>query len=334
MIRSRHLKMASRFLVHRFRELHPFEVQASLLNACNLRCVYCSCPDIKTQLMTTEQWKTIIRRLGALGTMRIKFQGGEPTLRADFRDLCSEVQKAGIISAAITHGLEVAKKPELLDYLDEIVFSLDSATPEINDSLRGQGTHAEAVKAIDIARHRGLRTYVNMVVSKETLGEVEALLEFCEARGVGFHAQPIIFGRQYYDETARRLALTNEEVRALHKRLAGWKSQGRRLMFSARSYEKAMEWQDYGELAIQSPGESSCMAGKDYIHIEPNGDVIPCLQHGANFTPKNIIKDGLEEALRNTRRHNCGDCYTVYLNERKAVFGLQPSALREVLRRG
>ncbi len=334
MIGSRHLKMASRFLVHRFRELHPFEVQASLLNACNLRCVYCSCPDIKTQMMTTEQWKTIIRRLGALGTLRIKFQGGEPTLRADFRDLCSEVQKAGIISAAITHGLEVAKKPELLDYLDEIVFSLDSATPEINDSLRGQGTHAEVVRAIDIARHRGLRTYLNMVVNRETLGEVEALLEFCEARGVGFHAQPIIFGRQYYDETARRLALTNEEVRALHKRLAGWKSQGRRLMFSARSYEKTLEWKDYGELAIQSPGESSCMAGKDYIHIEPNGDVLPCVQHGANFTPKNIIKDGLDEALRHTRRHNCGDCFTVYLNERKAVFGLRPAALREVVRRG
>ena len=334
MIRVRHLKMASRFISHRFRELHPFEVQASLLNACNLRCVYCKCPEIKIQMMTTEQWKTIIRSLGALGTMRIKFQGGEPTLRADFRDLCSEVQRAGIICAVITHGLEVVKKPELLDYLDEIVFSLDSATPEINDSLRGQGTHAEAVKAIDIARHRGLRTYLNMVVNRETLGEVEAMLEFCEARGVGFHAQPIIFGRQYYDETARRLALTNEEVRALHKRLAGWKSQGRRLMFSALSYEKTLEWKDYGELAIQSPGESSCMAGKDYIHIEPNGDVLPCIQHGANFTPKNIIKDGLDEALRHTRRHNCGDCFSVYLNERKAVFGLKPAALREVIRRG
>ncbi len=76
------------------------------------------------------------------------------------------------------------------------------------------------------------------------------------------------------------------------------------------------------------------MAGKSYIHIEPNGDVHPCAFHGADFAPKNIIKDGLEEALRHTRRHNCGDCFTVYLNERKAVFGLKPAALREVIRRG
>ncbi len=76
------------------------------------------------------------------------------------------------------------------------------------------------------------------------------------------------------------------------------------------------------------------MAGKSYIHIEPNGDVHPCGIHGADFAPKNIIKDGLKEALRHTQRHNCGDCWTAYLNERKAVFGLRPSAVHEVIRRG
>src|SRR5438132_1514764 len=83
MIRLRHLNMASRFLARRFRKLHPYEVQAVLLNACNLRCVYCRCPDVQTTLLTTEQWRWIIRSLGRLGTLRIKFQGGEPTIRKD-----------------------------------------------------------------------------------------------------------------------------------------------------------------------------------------------------------------------------------------------------------
>ena len=50
---ARHLRMASRFAKHRLRALHPFEVQASLMNACNLRCVYCRCPDTRTSLLTT-----------------------------------------------------------------------------------------------------------------------------------------------------------------------------------------------------------------------------------------------------------------------------------------
>jgi MoaA/NifB/PqqE/SkfB family radical SAM enzyme len=76
------------------------------------------------------------------------------------------------------------------------------------------------------------------------------------------------------------------------------------------------------------------MAGKDFIRIESNGDVLPCCQYDADLVPKNILKDGLEEALRHVRRHNCGDCWRVYYSERKALFGLRPSALREVVRRG
>ena len=334
MIRVRHLKMASRFIAHRFRELHPFDVQASLLNACNLRCVYCCCPDIKTRMMTTEQWKTIIRSLGALGTMRIKFQGGEPTLRQDFRELCAEGQTAGMITSTISHGLMIASRPELLDYLDEVVFSLDSVTPEINDRLRGQGTHAKVIKAIDIARQRGLRTYVNMVLTSENVSELEAMLEFCEARGMRLHAHPVMFDRKYFDDEARAIELTPEQNRMVLTNLVEWKRQGRGLLFSTGSYEKAAGWPDPNELTVRSAGESSCMAGKDYIHIEPNGDVHPCGMHGAEFSPKNIIEDGLEEALRHVKRHNCGDCWMPFLNERKAVFALKPAALLEVLRRG
>jgi MoaA/NifB/PqqE/SkfB family radical SAM enzyme len=333
-IRRRHLKLASRYLAHRFRDLHPFEVQASLINACNLRCVYCKCPEIKTTLMTTEQWLAIIRGLRSLGTIRIKFQGGEPTLRSDFRELCAEAQRVGLITAVVTNGLPVADQPKLLDYLDEVVFSLDSVTPEINDRLRGEGTYAQVVRAIDIARERGLPTYVNMVVSRENLGELEAMLEFCEARGMGLNAQPVLFGGHYADATTHHLALTSEQTRTMHRRLAAWKRQGRRLIFSAQTYERAVDWPDYDVHSTRSAGDSACIAGRDYIHIEPNGDVHPCISHGANWKPKNILTDGLDAALRHTQRHNCGDCWAVYHNERKAVFGLRPSALWEVVRRG
>lgn len=334
MTRAHLLKMAVRFSAHRFRSLHPYEVQASLLNACNLRCVYCRCPDVKTDLMTTAQWRTIIGKLAALGTMRIKFQGGEPTLRKDFRELCRETQTAGIISAVVTNGLEVAQRPELLDFLDEIVLSLDSASPPIHDCLRGEGTHTEVVKAIDLAVNRKLKTYVNMVVSRENIDELEKMLDFCAARGISMHAQPVVFGRKYYDDAARRLALTPEEVTHLHERLAVWRRDGRPLMFSQRTYARVSKWQDHNQLTVQSRGLSNCMAGRFYIHVEPNGDVHPCAVHGATFEPKNIVQDGFLEALHHVRSHNCGDCSSAYLNERKALFALKPWALWGLLRRG
>jgi len=334
MVQMRHLRMAGRFMAHRFRALHPYDVEINLLNACNLRCVYCTCPDFKIPLLSTAQWSDIIRRFGEVGTLRVRFQGGEPTLRHDFRELCAAVQRAGAECGVTTNGLEVAKRPELLDHLDEIVISLDAVTPAIHDRLRGAGTHPQVVRAIDVARARGVRTYVTMVLNRDNLDELEPLLAFCEARGVVLHAQPILFGRpQYFDEGARHLALTDAQQRAVHTQLATWKRAGRALLFTAETYEGVARWPDHNVLATPAAGSSPCMAGKFHVHIEANGDVHPCVQHGSSLKPKNLVADGFEAALLNAQQHDCGDCYTACLVERKAAFGLRPAALREALRR-
>ena len=74
------------------------------------------------------------------------------------------------------------------------------------------------------------------------------------------------------------------------------------------------------------------MAGRVYIHIEPNGDVI--LRPDRRPVPRQeLIRDGLEAALSHVQRHDCGDCFSAYLNERKALFGLRPTAVAQFLRR-
>lgn len=327
-------RMALRFAARRFQALHPFEVQASLLTACNLHCTYCRCPDEKTAMMTTAQWVETVHGLGALGTLRIKFQGGEPTLRKDFRQLCAAAQEIGIRTAVVTNGLQFKVDPSLLDHLDEVVFSLDSATESHNDRMRGAGAHARTVEGIEIARSRGMRLFINMVVTNQSLDEIEPMLEFCEARGIGLNAQPVAYGRKYYDDKARPLALNAQQMRTMHSQLAAWKRQGRGLMFMASTYENVLDWGDYTEVSERRAEGAQCMAGPYYVHIEPDGDVHPCVQHDADFTPKNIVRDGLEAALTHVQRHDCRDCFSAYLNERKALFGLRPMALREMMRRG
>ncbi len=332
-MRAKHLRLAARFARHRFAELHPFEVQAVLLNACNLRCAYCRCPEIKTRLMSTAEWVRVIEQLAELGTMRIKFQGGEPTLRNDFREICAESRRVGILTAVITNGVVIPDQPEILDYLDEVVFSLDAPTAEINDPIRGGGSHARVVRAVELARERAIPVYVNMVVTRATLPEVERMLEFCEARGVSLNAQPVVFGSAFHDPEARPIGLTATEIRDLNHRLAAWKRQGRKLMFAPETYERFAAWEDYEQPNTRSAEESSCMAGRFYVNIEANGDVEPCIQTGADFQPKNLLRDGLEAALRHARHHHCGDCFIGYLNERKALFALRPSFVLGALRR-
>ena len=334
MIRIRQLKISMRVLRYYLNEVRPYEVVAQIWNSCGQRCIYCRCPEVKTSLMTTKQWKEVFRELRSLGTIRIKFQGGEPTLKPDFSELCREARDLGMITSTVTNGMKIASNPKLLDSLQEVVVSLDSLFPEVNDYMRGDGAYEGAMKTIDHALQRGLKTYVNMALCQKNIRDVERMLNFCESRGMKMNAQPIKFGVKYYDDQAQKIALTPDQIRDFHLQMVNWKKQGRGIMFSANSFMKALEWPDLTRNSIQSDGLSGCMAGNFYFHINPDGDVIPCIPHGGDFTPKNILKDGLYEALRHVRYHNCGDCWSPYLNERKALFKFHPSAVIEFFRRG
>ncbi|MEO7190278.1 MAG: radical SAM protein [Vicinamibacterales bacterium] len=326
-------QLAAHYLKYRFRSLHPFEVQAVLLNACNLKCDYCRCPDMPTALMTTAQWTAAVQGLAAVGTRRIKFQGGEPTLRKDFNAIAAAAKAAGLVTAVVTNGTIIADQPALLEHLDEVVVSLDALTATRHDAYRGAGTHTAALRTLAIAAGCGRRTYVNMVVHRDTLEELEPMLAFCEQHGYKLNAQAVMFGHEYQDSTAVALRLPEATERAMYEQLAAWKRAGRALMFAASSYDRTAAWPDYTVLATAAPGVSSCMAGRFYIHLDANGDIHPCGLHTGTFRPKNLLRDGLEAALHNAARHDCRDCSLAYLNERKAVFGLRPAALLEVIRR-
>jgi MoaA/NifB/PqqE/SkfB family radical SAM enzyme len=322
------------FVRHRLSAVHPFEVQAQLLNACNLRCAYCKCPDVKTATLTAEQWIDAVRGLARAGTRRFKAQGGEPTLFKGLGDICAVAQSLGMKTAVTTNGFGIARDPSLLDHLDEIVVSLDALDPARHDRWRGAGSHQVGMTALALAADRGVKAYVNMIVHRDTWPDLLPMLEFCEQRGFRLNAQAVMFATDYHDEGAADLGLSQREESRLYSELAELARQGRSLMFAAATYERTARWPDYAARVRAMEGVSGCMAGRYYIHIEPNGDVHPCNYHLGSFTPKNMIRDGLEAALRHARRHNCADCGVPHLDERKLLFAFRPAAILQLARRG
>ena len=237
----------------------------------------------------------------------------------------------------MTNGIKVADDPTLLEHLDEVVFSLDSIDPALTDAVRGAGVHAAVTAAIEAARrlpHRP-RLFINMVVMRANLGEIEPMLRYCEARGIGVNIQPAVFGLPYYDDAAKPLALDQEQTREMYRTLAHHKRQGRPLMFAAATYENAGRWSDYARaVAAQSPAARRASWGGCTCTSRPTATSIRACRAVAAVRPKNLIRDGFEAALTHVQRHECGDCYSAYLNERKALFGLRPAAVVEYLRRG
>ena len=197
MITAQQLKTGLRFLRHYPQKVRPFEVAAQLLNACDQRCLYCRCPEVPTELMSTEQWITILRDLRRMGTLRIKFQGGEPTIRPDFPEICWETRRLGMITSTVTNGMRASQHPELLDPLMEVVVSLDSLQQGVNDYMRGEGAFEGATRTLEISLGKGLKTYVNMALCQKNYSEIEEMLTFCEGKGIRMNAQPIKLGVEY-----------------------------------------------------------------------------------------------------------------------------------------
>lgn len=140
----------------------PTFVTVAVTYRCQARCVHCyaNSPERPHEPEpTTEQLKSVISQVKALGAMAVHFSGGEPLLRKDLFELIRYARDLGLLTRINSNGL-------LLDEentgqlkaagLTECGVSLDSADPETHDRLRGvPGLHEKVLQGIrNLARQK------------------------------------------------------------------------------------------------------------------------------------------------------------------------------------
>ncbi len=154
-----------------------------LTYACNLRCVHCLSSSGRRHEgeLTTLEAKRLIDEWAEMHVFYINVGGGEPLVRPDFYELMDYTLERGIGVKFSTNGTLVDERAAdwiaSRDYLD-VQISLDGATPETNDPVRGSGVYARARKAIERLAERGLSPKVNMVVTSQNFHEIEDLYAF------------------------------------------------------------------------------------------------------------------------------------------------------------
>lgn len=151
-------------------------LRISLTDACNLRCVYCM-PEQMTfrpreDLLSDDELRRLITLFGAVGFRKIRFTGGEPTLRPALVDLVRHAtQTAGIESIGLTtNGVLLGKLAEPLYAagLRSINLSLDTLDPEKFRTITRWGRLDTVLAGLDAAARTGLRIKLNAVVSRGT----------------------------------------------------------------------------------------------------------------------------------------------------------------------
>ena len=149
---------------------------------CNLACDYCcvaSSPTADRRVIDLDQFAAIIDEAAAAGVQDLYLTGGEPFMLVDL-DQRLRLAAAALPTTVLTNAMQFhGERLRRLDALPRdgltLQISLDSATAELHDRHRGQGSFDKATEGIATALDLGFRIRVAATLGSDA-GTSEAEL--------------------------------------------------------------------------------------------------------------------------------------------------------------
>lgn len=126
----------------------PPTVELMFTGACNLACPFCYGPDPSARAdMPLDSWLKVMDFLMDVGVKGLVLAGGEPTVRDDFVELCSEINRRGFWQAIQSNTINSSRLAGVIPYADWICVPVDGATESAQGTLRTSNTHTETAVA-------------------------------------------------------------------------------------------------------------------------------------------------------------------------------------------
>ncbi|MFI5349501.1 MAG: TIGR04053 family radical SAM/SPASM domain-containing protein [Elusimicrobiota bacterium] len=209
----------------------PFLVIWETTRSCGLACKHCRAEAIlgrDPQELTTEEGKSLLSQIAAMGTPIAVLSGGDPLNRPDLEELVRHGKSAGLRVGTIpaaTSNLTRERVRALADAgLDQIAFSLDGPTAQTHDTFRQvAGSFAKTLEGAAFAREAGLPLQINTCFASWNLPHLEEMVKVVSSLGVAFwevfFLVPMGRGRamesltaEQFEEVFARLHRLNDEV--------------------------------------------------------------------------------------------------------------------------
>ncbi len=262
----------------------PWVVLIDPTSACNLHCTGCWAAEYgHTMSLTYEQIYSVIDQGRKLGIHAYVMTGGEPmTRRKDIVRLAEEFPDC--LFMLYTNGTLVDDSfCEEMVRVGNIVLNISiEGFKEANDKRRGEGTYERILAAMDRLKAHKCLFGTSICYTSDNYMDVtsDEFLDLLVEHGAKiiwyFHYMPVGCA------ATTGLMLTPEQREYMLKRIRwirGFKT-GKKIM--------AIDFQNDGEYI------HGCIAGgKYYCHINPNGDMEPCVfihYSGANIKEKSLIE--------------------------------------------
>jgi mycofactocin radical SAM maturase len=249
----------------------PICLTWELTYACNLSCVHClsSSGRRDPRELSTAECKAVIDTLERMQVFYVNIGGGEPTVRPDFWELVDYATAHHVGVKFSTNGVKIdpgaARMLAESDYVD-VQISLDGATAEVNDAVRGPGSYATAMRAMRNLADAGFTGFkLSVVMTRQNIGQLDE-----------FKAIADRFGAQLRITRLRPSGRGADVWQDLHP----LPSQQRELYdWLVAHGEDVLTGDSFFHLSAYGsalPGLNLCGAGRVVCLIDPVGDVYAC----------------------------------------------------------
>ncbi len=266
----------------------PICITWELTYACNLACTHClsSSGRRDERELTTQQAEAFIDELQRMNVFYANIGGGEPTLRADFWHLIDYATQhsVGIKFSTNGHRLTPARARELAQQPSvDVQVSLDGATAQVNDAIRGAGSFATATRALGHLADAGFpNPKLSVVMTRQNISQLDAFAALADRFGATLRLtrlRPSGRAVRRWDD----LRPSRDQLRSLHE----WLLQHGQNVLTGDSF---FHLSAFGE---RLPGMNVCGAGRVVCLIDPVGDVYACpFALDEAFRAGNICWDG------------------------------------------
>ncbi|HEY2506594.1 MAG TPA: mycofactocin radical SAM maturase [Streptosporangiaceae bacterium] len=275
----------------------PICLTWELTYACNLSCVHCLSSSGRrdpAELSTTE-CKAVIDELERMQVFYVNIGGGEPTVRGDFWELVDYATAHHVGVKFSTNGVkitpDIARKLAASDYVD-VQISLDGATPDVNDAVRGQGSYELALRAMRNLADAGFAGFkISVVMTRYNVSQLDEFKALADSFGAQLRItrlRPSGRGADVWND----LHPTAGQQRQLYDWLL---ARGEGVLTGDSFFHLA----GYGQ---ELPGLNMCGAGRVVCLIDPVGDVYACpfAIHDAFLAGNVRGEGGFAEVWRNS----------------------------------
>jgi mycofactocin radical SAM maturase len=279
--------------------------------ACNLSCSHClsSSGAPAEGELTTAEALDLVEQLHRARVFQVNFGGGEPFMRPDFEEILAACHERGIMTCISTNGTllteeRVARLAQ--SYLVAIQVSLDGASQDTCDAIRGEGVYAAAIAGLKLLAATRIPTSINTVLTAQNAAEIPALYDLARSLGVSLRVSRF--------RPSGRGADNWEKLRPSPTQLiafSDWLAQSGDVrtgdsFFSLTSQER------------QGLGLNLCGAAKLTCCVGPTGTMYPCaFLQTDRFKAGSLRENSFQEiwdsseiyaSFRSLRIHSCEEC--------------------------